>query len=65
MILLVFEFINNVVGGQEGRLLTSQVLRERLFKEAETNPSIQINAVGDAFQVKGRGELQMGVLIET
>lgn len=53
------------LGGKEGSQLTSQVLRDRLFKELETNVSLQVIETSDAFQVKGRGELQMGVLIET
>lgn len=53
------------LGGREGSQLTSQVIRERLFKELETNVSLQVTELNDAFQVKGRGELQMGVLIET
>jgi GTP-binding protein len=44
----------------------SRVIRERLMKEAELNVAIKVadTASGDAFEVHGRGELQMGVLIE-
>ncbi|EGF77338.1 hypothetical protein BATDEDRAFT_14053, partial [Batrachochytrium dendrobatidis JAM81] len=53
------------LGGREGTQLTSQVIRERLLKEVETNVSLEIIETDDAFEVKGRGELQIGVLIET
>ncbi|KAI8914360.1 P-loop containing nucleoside triphosphate hydrolase protein [Gorgonomyces haynaldii] len=53
------------IGGKEGTQLTSQVIRDRLRKELETNVSLQVIEHNDAFEVKGRGELQMGVLIET
>lgn len=59
-------FVNDSpLGGREGKFLTSQNVRDRLFKEAETNIALQIRETEDAFEVKGRGELQMGVLIET
>jgi predicted membrane GTPase involved in stress response len=48
-----------------GKFLTTQLLRDRLIKECETNPALQMTETGEAFEVKGRGELQMGVLIET
>jgi GTP-binding protein len=41
------------------------VIRKRLFHELETNVSLEIIEKNDSFEVKGRGELQMGVLIET
>lgn len=53
------------LGGKDGTQLTSQVIRDRLRKELETNISLQVIESEDAFQVKGRGELQIGVLIET
>ncbi|KAJ3278880.1 hypothetical protein HK104_001952 [Borealophlyctis nickersoniae] len=62
---MVFSVNDSPLGGKDGKLVTSQVIRERLFKEAETNVALQVSAVGDAIEVKGRGELQMGVLIET
>ncbi|KAI8902784.1 P-loop containing nucleoside triphosphate hydrolase protein [Globomyces pollinis-pini] len=59
-------FVNDSpIAGKEGKLLTSQVIRNRLRKELETNVSLQLFENNDAFEVKGRGELQMGVLIET
>ena len=52
--------------GREGRFVTSRKLRERLLREGLTNPSIQIEPTDspDAFTVKGRGELQLAILLE-
>ncbi len=52
--------------GQEGAKLTSTVIKERLYAEAETNVAITVTITpsGEAFEVGGRGELQLGVLIE-
>ncbi len=53
--------------GQDGNRLTSTMLRDRLLAEAETNVAISFaeSAGKDAFEIGGRGELQLGVLIET
>jgi len=53
--------------GQEGKKLTSTMIRDRLFAEAETNVAIRVSETDgkDAFELAGRGELQLGVLIET
>lgn len=53
--------------GQEGSKVTSTMLRERLLAEAEVNVAITFaeSANKDAFEIGGRGELQLGVLIET
>jgi GTP-binding protein len=53
--------------GQEGTKVTSRMIRDRLYAEAETNVAIRVTETDgkDAFQVGGRGELQLGVLIET
>ncbi len=53
--------------GQEGSKVTSRMIRERLLKEAEGNVAIRVTEAEskDAFEVAGRGELQLGVLIET
>jgi GTP-binding protein len=53
--------------GREGKKLTSTMIRERLFAEAETNVAIRVteSANRDSFELAGRGELQLGVLIET
>jgi GTP-binding protein len=55
------------LAGQEGKKVTSTVIRERLMAEAETNVAITFreSADKDAFEIGGRGELQLGVLIET
>ncbi len=53
--------------GQEGKLVQSNKIKERLFKETLSNVSLQVEETKDTerFQVKGRGELQMAILIET
>jgi GTP-binding protein len=54
------------LAGREGDKVQSRVIRERLFREAEGNVAIKVKETGDgAFEVAGRGELQLGVLIET
>ncbi len=55
------------LAGQEGSKVTSRMIRERLMKEAEGNVAIRVTEADskDAFEVAGRGELQLGVLIET
>ena len=52
--------------GTEGKKVTSTVIRERLLAEAETNVAITFkeNDQKDSFEIGGRGELQIGVLIE-
>lgn len=54
------------LAGLEGTKVTSRMIRERLFAEAETNVAIKVKEADakDAFEVGGRGELQLGVLIE-
>ena len=53
--------------GQEGKKVTSTMIRQRLLAEAETNVAITFSesASKDSFEIGGRGELQLGVLIET
>jgi GTP-binding protein len=54
------------LAGREGDKVQSRVIRERLLREAEGNVAIKVHESGDgAFEVAGRGELQLGVLIET
>jgi GTP-binding protein len=54
------------LAGREGDKVQSRVIRERLLREAEGNVAIKVKETGDgAFEVAGRGELQLGVLIET
>jgi GTP-binding protein len=54
------------LAGRDGDKVQSRVIRERLLREAESNVAIRVTDApgGDAFEVAGRGELQMGVLIE-
>jgi GTP-binding protein len=55
------------LAGQEGTKVTSRIILDRLKREAETNVAItlSINEQGESFEIGGRGELQLGVLIET
>jgi GTP-binding protein len=54
------------LAGREGDKVQSRVIRDRLLREAEGNVAIKLAETGDgAFEVAGRGELQLGVLIET
>jgi len=63
---MVFSVNNSPFAGQEGKYVTSRNLRERLDREILTNVSIRIDPTDtpDSFQVSGRGELQMAILIE-
>ncbi len=62
-------FVNTspLAGRSGGKKLTSRMIGERLFKEAETNIALKVSqsANNEAFEVSGRGELQLGILIET
>ena len=55
------------LAGTEGKKVTSTLIRNRLIAEAETNVAITFseNQSKDSFEIGGRGELQLGVLIET
>ncbi|MFK7937867.1 MAG: translational GTPase TypA [Roseovarius sp.] len=65
-ITVTFGINDSPLAGRDGKKVQSRVIRERLLKEAESNVAIRVTDTpgGDAFEVAGRGELQMGVLIE-
>ena len=65
-ITVTFGINDSPLAGKDGKKVQSRVIRDRLMKESEVNVAIKIadTPSGDAFEVSGRGELQMGVLIE-
>ncbi|MEL7098601.1 MAG: translational GTPase TypA [Pseudomonadota bacterium] len=65
-ITVTFGINDSPLAGRDGKKVQSRVIRDRLYKEAESNVAIKIADTpgGEAFEVSGRGELQMGVLIE-
>ncbi|MEW9921938.1 translational GTPase TypA [Marimonas sp. MJW-29] len=65
-ITVTFGINDSPLAGRDGKKVQSRVIRERLLKEAESNVAIKVSDTsgGEAFEVAGRGELQMGVLIE-
>lgn len=65
-ITVTFGINDSPLAGREGKKVQSRVIRDRLMKETESNVAIRVTDTpgGDAFEVAGRGELQMGVLIE-
>ena len=65
-ITVTFGINDSPLAGRDGKKVQSRVIRDRLMKEAESNVAIKVtdSAGGDSFEVAGRGELQMGVLIE-
>ncbi len=64
---MTFRINDGPLGGREGKKVTSRQIRERLYKEVEGNVAIRVrdSEEADSFEVAGRGELQLGVLIET
>ena len=62
-----FAVNDSPMAGREGTKVTSRMIRDRLAREAESNVAIRVteSADRDSFEVAGRGELQLGVLIET
>jgi len=64
---MTFSVNDSPLAGREGTRVTSRMIGERLFREAEGNVAIRVSESRekDAFEVAGRGELQLGVLIET
>ena len=65
-ITVTFGINDSPLAGKDGNKVQSRVIRERLMRESEVNVAIKVADTpgGDAFEVSGRGELQMGVLIE-
>ncbi|NNE79482.1 MAG: translational GTPase TypA, partial [Silicimonas sp.] len=63
---VTFGINDSPLAGRDGKKVQSRVILDRLMKEAESNVAIRITDTpgGEAFEVAGRGELQMGVLIE-
>jgi GTP-binding protein len=64
---MTFSVNDSPLAGTEGDKVTSRVIRDRLFKEAEGNVALHVEAApnSDAYVVSGRGELQLAILIET
>ena len=64
---MTFSVNNGPFAGKEGQFITSRHIRDRLFKELERNVSLRVKetATPDSFEVCGRGELHLSVLIET
>src|SRR5579885_2774988 len=64
---MTFSVNDSPLAGRDGSKVTSRVIAERLYREAEGNVAIKVreSAERDSIEVAGRGELQLGVLIET
>ena len=64
---MTFRVNDSPLAGTEGDKVTSRMIRDRLFREAEGNVALKVteSADKDAVEVAGRGELQLGILIET
>jgi GTP-binding protein len=64
---MTFSVNDSPLAGREGDKVTSRMIRDRLFREVEGNVALKVSETGgtDAYEVAGRGELQLGILIET
>ena len=64
---MLFMVNNSPFAGREGKYVTSRNIRDRLFKEVETNVAMRVEETdsADTFKVSGRGELHLSILIET
>ena len=64
---MLFMVNNSPFAGREGKYVTSRNIRDRLFKEVETNVALRVEETdsADTFRVSGRGELHLSILIET
>ena len=63
---MTFGVNDSPFAGQEGSMLTSNMIADRLIRECDSNVSLQIcKTDSDSIEVRGRGELQLGILLET
>lgn len=64
---MMFMVNNSPFAGKDGKYVTSRNIRDRLFKEVETNVALRVEETdsADTFRVSGRGELHLSILIET
>ena len=64
---MFFSVNNSPFAGKEGKFLTSRQIRERLMRELESNVALRVSDTesADTFEVRGRGELHLSILIET
>ncbi|MBL0690539.1 MAG: translational GTPase TypA [Alphaproteobacteria bacterium] len=64
---MTFSVNTSPFAGKDGKKMTSRIIRERLEREVETNIALKLQMTDspDSFEVSGRGELQLGILIET
>ena len=64
---MTFSVNDSPFAGKDGDKVQSRVIRDRLLREAEGNVAIRVSETpsGEAYEVAGRGEFQLGVLIET
>ncbi len=61
---MTFRFNDSPMAGREGRYVTSRQVRDRLYKELQSNVALRVEDSGDAFVVWGRGLLHLGILLE-
>ena len=64
---MFFSVNNSPFAGKEGKYLTSRQIRDRLMRELESNVALRVadTDIADTFEVRGRGELHLSILIET
>ncbi|MBI3627952.1 MAG: translational GTPase TypA [Candidatus Sungbacteria bacterium] len=61
---MTFAVNKSPFGGREGKLVTSRNIKERLGHELETDVALKVKAIGDTWEVSGRGELHLAILLE-